>query len=83
MGCLYQTDGKIDGMLLDAFDIEGRHMKEVVGSINDDDNNHGFTFEMVQEGAPLSAGWYAATDEATGKEYYYTAEGEVTWQRPQ
>lgn len=48
MGCLYQTDGKIDGMLLDAFDIEGRHMKEVVGSINDDDNNHGFTFEMVQ-----------------------------------
>ena len=33
--------------------------------------------------APLPAGWYAATDEATGKEYYYTAEGEVTWQRPQ
>jgi len=32
---------------------------------------------------PLPAGWYAAKDEATGKEYYYTAEGEVTWQRPQ
>jgi hypothetical protein len=32
--------------------------------------------------APLPAGWYPAKDEATGKEYYYTAEGAVTWERP-
>jgi hypothetical protein len=31
---------------------------------------------------PLPAGWYAATDESTGKEYYYTATGEVTWEHP-
>ena len=40
----------------------------------------------VQERAgipPLPTGWYAATDEATGNEYYYTAEGQVTWERPQ
>ena len=33
--------------------------------------------------APLPAGWYTATDQASGKEYYYTAEGQVTWERPQ
>jgi len=33
--------------------------------------------------AALPVGWYAAADEATGKEYYYTAEGAVTWERPQ
>jgi hypothetical protein len=31
----------------------------------------------------LPAGWYAAIDEPTGKEYYYNAEGAVTWERPQ
>jgi len=31
---------------------------------------------------PLPAGWFAAVDDATGKEYYYTAEGDVTWERP-
>ena len=31
---------------------------------------------------PLPAGWYAAIDEPTGKEYYYNAEGAVTWERP-
>ena len=31
---------------------------------------------------PLPAGWYAATDEATGKEYFYTAQGDVQWDRP-
>ena len=33
--------------------------------------------------APLPEGWYAAFDEAQGKEYYYTAAGDVTWERPQ
>jgi len=33
--------------------------------------------------AALAEGWYAANDEATGKEYYYNAEGAVTWERPQ
>ena len=38
---------------------------------------------QVSTPAPLPAGWYMATDEATGNEYYYTAEGQVTWERPQ
>ena len=33
--------------------------------------------------AQLPAGWFVATDEASGKEYYYTAAGDVTWERPQ
>lgn len=33
--------------------------------------------------APLPAGWYTTTDQATGKEYYYTEDGKVTWERPQ
>jgi hypothetical protein len=31
---------------------------------------------------PLPVGWYSAMDEASGKEYYYTAEGAVQWDRP-
>jgi hypothetical protein len=31
---------------------------------------------------PLPAGWNEATDESTGKEYYYTATGQVTWEHP-
>jgi len=30
----------------------------------------------------LPGGWYAAVDEPTGKTYYYTADGAVTWERP-
>jgi len=30
----------------------------------------------------LPGGWFAAVDEPTGKPYYYTAEGAVTWERP-
>jgi len=32
---------------------------------------------------PLPEGWYSTVDEASGKTYYYTAAGDVTWQRPQ
>ena len=38
--------------------------------------------ETVPASAALPQGWYAATDEATGKEYYYTAAGAVSWERP-
>lgn len=32
--------------------------------------------------ASLPVGWFAAIDEPTGKPYFYTAEGAVTWERP-
>eukprot|EP00287_Rhodomonas_sp_CCMP768_P002714 CAMPEP_0196729858 /NCGR_PEP_ID=MMETSP1091-20130531/10091_1 /TAXON_ID=302021 /ORGANISM="Rhodomonas sp., Strain CCMP768" /LENGTH=227 /DNA_ID=CAMNT_0042072781 /DNA_START=37 /DNA_END=720 /DNA_ORIENTATION=- len=31
---------------------------------------------------PLPAGWFTAQDESSGTEYYYTADGQVTWDRP-
>jgi len=31
---------------------------------------------------PLPAGWYAAADADSGREYFYTAGGSVTWERP-
>eukprot|EP00961_Rhodomonas_salina_P303030 3941067-Rhodomonas_salina.2 len=38
---------------------------------------------QFRKGAPLPTGWYSALDEESGSEYYYTAEGEVSWDRPQ
>ena len=31
---------------------------------------------------PLQDGWFSRTDEATGMEYYYTADGQSSWVRP-
>ena len=39
--------------------------------------------QFTAKETPLPEGWYATVDAATGKTYYYTAEGDVTWQRPQ
>ena len=56
-----------------------------VGSLSDDLIEHiAILAELPEEAAvpPLPRGWSATTDTASGRQYYYTAAGDATWERP-
>ena len=36
----------------------------------------------IEEFAPMPPGWFEGTDPSSGKTYYYTEAGDVTWIRP-
>jgi len=74
LGPEWAERAKREDAAIKASEAEEQHLRAIIGTE---------TESQVSAPAPLPPGWYMATDEATGNEYYYTAEGQVTWERPQ